>query len=65
VTFKWETRPVSGLAPTPRGSHSAVLHDHRLFVFGGSNGQEVFSDLHILDLASSAYLPLVPFSLGA
>lgn len=43
----------------------AVFLDFRLFVFGGSNGTDVFNDLYVLDLASNSYLPTVSFTLGA
>ena len=30
-----------------------------MFLFGGFNGQVVYDDVHILDLAGAAYLPQV------
>ncbi|KAJ1883556.1 hypothetical protein H4R99_000486 [Coemansia sp. RSA 1722] len=59
-TLRWETRTIYGSAPAPRGYHACVLHDGRLFLHGGYNGQEVFDDLHTLDLSSYSYLPQVP-----
>lgn len=37
----------------------SVLADSRVFVFGGFNGQDVYEDVHILDLAGSGYLAQV------
>jgi len=55
--MQWETRKISGVAPIPRGSHTCILFDSRLFLFGGSDGQKIFDDLHVLDLAAYAYVP--------
>ncbi|KAI9499993.1 hypothetical protein BX070DRAFT_196555 [Coemansia spiralis] len=59
-TLRWETRMIFGQAPVPRGYHACALHDGRLFVHGGYNGQEVFDDLYTLELSSYSYLPQVP-----
>ncbi|KAJ1805658.1 hypothetical protein LPJ56_006510 [Coemansia sp. RSA 2599] len=59
-TLRWETRTIYGSAPAPRGYHACTLHDGRLFLHGGYNGQEVFDDLYTLDLSSYSYLPQVP-----
>lgn len=59
VALLFETRIPAGRPPSPRGYHAALLTDSRLFVFGGFNGNDVFDDVHILDLAGAAYLPQV------
>ncbi|KAJ2762185.1 hypothetical protein IWQ56_005100 [Coemansia nantahalensis] len=59
-TLKWETRAIYGLPPAARGYHACALHDGRLFLHGGYNGQEVFGDLFALELSSYSYLPQVP-----
>ncbi|KAJ2157530.1 hypothetical protein GGF46_004439 [Coemansia sp. RSA 552] len=59
-TLKWETRVIYGKAPIPRGYHATALHDGRLFLHGGYNGQDVFDDLYTLELSSYSYLPQVP-----
>ncbi|KAJ1894837.1 hypothetical protein LPJ66_004947 [Kickxella alabastrina] len=59
-TLRWETRMIYGSAPIPRGYHACALHDGRLFLHGGYNGQEVFDDLYTLELSSYSYLPQVP-----
>ncbi|CAL1697913.1 unnamed protein product [Somion occarium] len=59
VSLNFETRPIAGKKPIPRGYHAAVLADSRLFIFGGFNGTEVFDDVQMLDLAGAAYLPQV------
>ncbi|KAJ1855339.1 hypothetical protein GGH12_003682 [Coemansia sp. RSA 1822] len=59
-TLKWETRMIYGAAPIPRGYHACALHDGRLILHGGYNGQEVFDDLYTLELSSYSYLPQVP-----
>ncbi|KAJ2803424.1 hypothetical protein H4S07_004460 [Coemansia furcata] len=59
-TLRWETRAIYGNAPIPRGYHACALHDGRLFLHGGYNGQEVFDDMYVLELSSYSYLPQVP-----
>lgn len=59
-TLRWETRGIYGKGPVPRGYHACVLHDGRLWVHGGYNGQRVFDDLYTLELSSYSYLPQVP-----
>ncbi|KAJ2343682.1 hypothetical protein GGH92_004809 [Coemansia sp. RSA 2673] len=59
-TLRWETRAIYGSAPIPRGYHACALHDGRLFLHGGYNGQEVFDDMFMLELSSYSYLPQVP-----
>ena len=59
VALVFENRTPAGRAPTARGYHAAILTDGRLFIFGGSNGNDIYDDVHILDLAGAAYLPQV------
>ncbi|KAF7791577.1 hypothetical protein EIP86_002593 [Pleurotus ostreatoroseus] len=59
VSLSFETRQVAGRAPSARGYHAALQTDGRVFVFGGFNGNDVFEDVHLLDLAAAAYLPQV------
>lgn len=54
-TMTW--RQVIGLhgrAPSPRHSHAAVVHGHRIFLFGGYDGSYK-SDLHEYDITSSRW----------
>ncbi|TKY84856.1 hypothetical protein EX895_005936 [Sporisorium graminicola] len=59
VNLQWEPRKVCGQKPLGRGYHQAWLRDSRLFVHGGFDGQDIFDDLHFLDLAACAYLPQI------
>ncbi|PBK92644.1 galactose oxidase [Armillaria gallica] len=59
VNFQYENRPIFGRPPSQRGYHVAVLADSRLFFFGGYNGMTAFDDVHLIDLAGSAFLPQV------
>ncbi|KIR69365.1 kelch repeat-containing protein [Cryptococcus bacillisporus CA1873] len=59
VTLQWEVKLPRGLFPSGRGYHVALLHDSRIFLSGGYNGETVFDDFWILDLSASAYLPQV------
>ena len=51
---------VGGEGPSPRGHHTAIHCDSRLFIFGGSDERSIFSDLYILELGVNAYLALQP-----
>ena len=59
VSLSYERRTIAGRPPSARGYHASLLADSRLFVFGGFNGNEVFDDVHMLELAGAAYLPQV------
>ncbi|KAJ3773979.1 hypothetical protein FB446DRAFT_730682 [Lentinula raphanica] len=59
VNLQYEHRPTAGFAPSPRGYHSAILADSRLWVFGGYNGSHAYDDVFIADLAGGSYLPQV------
>jgi len=59
VSLAFETKPVAGQLLSPRGYHVSILADSRIFVFGGFNGQDVYEDVYILDLAGSGYLAQV------
>lgn len=50
--MKWKdvTANVKGRKPTARGYHSMTLVESKAIVFGGSDGTECFSDVHILDM---------------
>lgn len=50
---------MAGQPLSARGYHVSLLADSRIFVFGGFNGQDVYEDVHILDLAGSGYLAQV------
>lgn len=37
-------------APGPRGYHTATLvENNKILIYGGSDGQECFADVHVLD----------------
>jgi len=56
--MEWIKLQTTGDAPSPRGYHASVLHDSRLFVFGGFDGEKCFDELYMLELGTLAYLPL-------
>ncbi|THH06312.1 hypothetical protein EW145_g4170, partial [Phellinidium pouzarii] len=58
-SLQYEPRSTRGPPPSPRGYHAAALADGRLWVFGGYDGRAAHDDVHMLDLASSAYLSQV------
>jgi len=51
----WTKKSCTGIPPSPRAYHTALVYDSRLFVFGGFDGRELFGDIHILDLGIYAY----------
>ncbi|KYR02856.1 hypothetical protein DLAC_00326 [Tieghemostelium lacteum] len=54
----WEDVPCTGIPPPRRGYHCCCYVDHRLFVIGGYDGNQCFSDVQILDVGVLAYLEL-------
>ncbi|KAI9622604.1 hypothetical protein KEM48_007221 [Puccinia striiformis f. sp. tritici PST-130] len=48
--LEWRDLAINGQSPFNRGYHSANLVGSRCIIFGGSDGGECFSDIHILDL---------------
>jgi len=48
----WEKPTVQGTCPSPRSQHSSVMVDQKMVVFGGWDGFNVLSDLHVLDTGS-------------
>lgn len=59
VSLQYEPRPVKGIPPSARGYHASVLADGRLWLFGGYDARTAHDDVHMLELASSAYLSQV------
>ena len=53
--LEWFCPTTSGAAPSPRQGHILAVVGSKLFVHGGMAGQDIFSDLHSLDLGE--YLP--------
>ncbi|KAJ1542983.1 hypothetical protein HK096_008897, partial [Nowakowskiella sp. JEL0078] len=63
--FMWHSIETRGPLPSPRGYHTSNLVGSRLVVYGGSDGHECFSDVHILDLTTFEWMecnPLHPIS---
>jgi len=60
--YKWRLIETTGLVPTPRESHSAVLyHDKKcnkkfLVIYGGMNGVNRLGDVYFLDVASMNWI---------
>lgn len=48
----WSKPRVNGDVPSPRRAHSATMIDRRLYVFGGGDGPQYYSDLYCFDTVS-------------
>ncbi|CAN6470773.1 unnamed protein product [Victoria cruziana] len=56
----WSKPMVKGVPPLPRDSHSCTTVGNKLFVFGGTDGQNPLKDLHVLDATTNTwYQPIV------
>ncbi|KAI8366057.1 uncharacterized protein BYT42DRAFT_595979 [Radiomyces spectabilis] len=53
--LRWSELHPSGTPPIARGYHTSNLVKNKLVVYGGSDGHECFSDVHILDLATERW----------
>ncbi len=51
-TNEWSSPCTVGTPPTPRQGHISVVVENKLLVHGGMAGQDILSDLHILDLGN-------------
>ncbi|EOD19314.1 hypothetical protein EMIHUDRAFT_458743 [Emiliania huxleyi CCMP1516] len=54
-TSEWAPVRTSGVPPSPRGGHTAVVHGDRIYTFGGKSGRSPFNDLCCLDLTSGVW----------
>jgi Rab9 effector protein with kelch motifs len=43
--------PSQGYHPPPRRAHTAILHDQRVYIFGGGTGTQALGDLWTLDVS--------------
>lgn len=72
-SLKWYAVRALGNLPIARGYHTSNLVKDKLVVYGGSDGHECFSDVHVLDLGTAlfffflkiffflTYISLLPF----
>ena len=61
ATGEWTTPSTSGTPPTSRQGHVVAVAGDRMFVHGGMSGQQIFNDIHVLDLSKcSLSLSLSP-----
>lgn len=59
TTGAWSSvRALSGLAPSPRHSHAAVVHDDSMYVFGGYDGS-YRCDFHEFNFVTCAWSPVM------
>jgi hypothetical protein len=56
----WEEWKATGDVPVQKGYHSANLVDSKMIVYGGSDGNHSFSEVHILDLGEWNWGPADP-----
>jgi N-acetylneuraminic acid mutarotase len=45
-TFKWRKIIGEGTLPLNRFGHTAVVHEHSMFIFGGWNGHDTMDDIY-------------------
>ena len=51
----WTPVQASGEPPSPRHSHTAVLHDHAMWVFGGQRALHAFAEVHVFNFTTRAW----------
>jgi N-acetylneuraminic acid mutarotase len=58
---RWSLLSASGRAPEPRGDHCATTAGRKMYIFGGSGGEDVFfNDLYVLDISSLMWTEIYP-----
>ena len=61
-TEKWEEVGLTG-APCYRSGHSAVVHNDRMYIFAGFNGENL-DDMHCIDLGTFVQISSTPAALS-
>lgn len=51
----WSEVQTTGTLPISRGYHTSNLIKSQFIVYGGSDGHECFSDVHVLDLGKEEH----------
>ncbi|KAK3247765.1 hypothetical protein CYMTET_42744 [Cymbomonas tetramitiformis] len=51
----WEYVPTYGQQPTPRYSHTSVLYNNTMYVYGGQRSLYAFDDVYAFDFESSTW----------
>jgi len=54
-TKHWKLITPSGKPPVKRTSHSAVIYNNKMYVFGGFSGEEYLNDLHEFDFETQTW----------
>ncbi|KAJ1979333.1 hypothetical protein H4R35_001555 [Dimargaris xerosporica] len=58
---RWQVlTPATEAVPPSRAYHSSCIQDHKLYVFGGCNGDVFYNDLWAMDLTTSTWTLLRP-----
>ncbi|KAI8067639.1 uncharacterized protein B0P05DRAFT_620692 [Gilbertella persicaria] len=55
---EWEFIDYQSQAPSARSGHVAVIHNHRLYIFGGINTQGLLNDIWYFDLMTHVWHPI-------
>ncbi|KAI8972714.1 hypothetical protein BDB01DRAFT_808953 [Pilobolus umbonatus] len=57
-SLQWTKIHPQGSPPIARGYHTSNLVKDKLIVYGGSDGHECFSDIHVLDLVDNRWIQI-------
>lgn len=52
----WNIPEYFGVPPSPRRSHSAIVIDKYMYIFGGFDGMNHLNDLHVFDMQSKGWV---------
>jgi N-acetylneuraminic acid mutarotase len=63
-TRHWRAIHPKGPVPTKRTSHSAVIYNNKMYVFGGFSGEEYLNDLFELDLQTETWTEITSLYKG-
>jgi hypothetical protein len=56
----WAVPNASGPAPSPRHSHASIVIGTKIYIYGGSNGTQVFDDVYSFDTATNTWEKVNP-----
>ena len=59
-TLTWSPMFPTGPSPEPRDSHTAAIHQGKMYIYGGKSNMTILNDLWALDLSTNTWQKISP-----